>query len=154
MAMAHPTVRCGKPGPSPHTAGSGRLTLAGRGANATHGAYGYAVTDPKEFAKQLFKAGQQPAAWLRSAGHLRDVRDIKVLPSAGSGKYELNAKGAGRGYPWTSRSVRYSRVRYSAFGKIERQHSNQKENSSYGRLMTRHESPSPQNPARSIRSPA
>ena len=35
----------------------------------------YAVTDPKEFAKQLFKAGQQPAAWLRSAGHLRDAAE-------------------------------------------------------------------------------
>jgi hypothetical protein len=37
----------------------------------------YEVTDdPKEFAKQLFKAGQQPAAWLRSAGHLRDAAEV------------------------------------------------------------------------------
>jgi hypothetical protein len=36
----------------------------------------YAVTDdPKDFAKQLFKAGQQPAAWLRSARHLRDAAE-------------------------------------------------------------------------------
>jgi hypothetical protein len=34
----------------------------------------YAVTDPKEFATQLFKAGQQPAAWLRSAGHSSEVQ--------------------------------------------------------------------------------
>ena len=37
----------------------------------------YAVTDdPNEFAKQVFKAGQQPAAWLRSAGHLRDAAEV------------------------------------------------------------------------------
>jgi hypothetical protein len=35
----------------------------------------YAVTDPKEFAERLFKAGQQPASWLRSAGHLRDAAE-------------------------------------------------------------------------------
>jgi hypothetical protein len=32
--------------------------------------------DPNEAAKLLFKAGQQPAAWLRSAGHLRDAAEI------------------------------------------------------------------------------
>jgi hypothetical protein len=32
--------------------------------------------DPNEAAKLLFKAGQQPAAWLRSAGHLRDAAQI------------------------------------------------------------------------------
>jgi hypothetical protein len=37
----------------------------------------YVVTeDPKEFAKQNFKAGQQPAAWLRSAGRLRDAAEV------------------------------------------------------------------------------
>jgi hypothetical protein len=36
-----------------------------------------AVTDdPNEFAKQVFKAGQQPAAWFRSAGHLRDAAEM------------------------------------------------------------------------------
>jgi hypothetical protein len=43
------------------------------------------VTDPKEFAKQLFKAGQQPAAWLRSAGHLRDAAEVIL-------KHELQAE--------------------------------------------------------------
>src|SRR5262249_6830447 len=68
--------------------------------------------------------------------------DVHRRIAAGTSKYGLNAKG--RGYRWTSRSVRYSRVRYSAFGKIERQHSNNKRESSLscGRLMTRHEPPS------------
>jgi hypothetical protein len=49
---------------------------------------GYAVTDdPKEFAKQLFKAGQQPAAWLRSAGRLRDAAEAIL-------KHELPAERA------------------------------------------------------------
>jgi len=47
--------------------------------------------------------------------------------AAGTSKHRLNANG--RGYRWTSRSVRYSRVSYSAFGKIERQHFKTKENS-------------------------
>src|SRR5262249_58499752 len=34
------------------------------------------IDDPKEFAKLLFKAGQQPAAWLWSAGHLRDAAEM------------------------------------------------------------------------------
>ena len=50
--------------------------------------------------------------------------DVHRRIAAGISKYELNAKGAGRVYRWTSRSVRYSRVRYSAFGKIERQKEN------------------------------
>jgi hypothetical protein len=41
--------------------------------------------DPKEFAKQLFKAGQQPAAWLRSAGRLRDAAEVIL-------KHELPAE--------------------------------------------------------------
>jgi hypothetical protein len=45
----------------------------------------YVVTDPNEFAKQLFKAGQQPAAWLRSAGHLRDAAEAIL-------KHELPAE--------------------------------------------------------------
>jgi hypothetical protein len=46
----------------------------------------YAVTDdPKEFAKQLFRAGQQPAAWLRSAGRLRDAAEAIL-------KHELPAE--------------------------------------------------------------
>jgi hypothetical protein len=49
--------------------------------------------------------------------------------AAGTSKYGLNAKGAGRGYRWTSRSVRYSRVRYSAFGKSEVSTPTTKENS-------------------------
>jgi hypothetical protein len=37
----------------------------------------YEVTDdPNEFAKLVFKAGQQPAAWLRSAGHLRNAAEV------------------------------------------------------------------------------
>jgi hypothetical protein len=37
----------------------------------------YVVTaDAKEIAKQTFKAGQQPAAWLRSAGRLRDAAEV------------------------------------------------------------------------------
>ncbi len=37
----------------------------------------YVVTaDSKEIAKQTFKAGQQPAAWLRSAGRLRDAAEV------------------------------------------------------------------------------
>jgi hypothetical protein len=32
--------------------------------------------DSKEFAKRTFKAGQQPAAWLRSAGRLRDAAEV------------------------------------------------------------------------------
>ena len=52
--------------------------------------------------------------------------DVHRRIAAGISKYELNAKGAGRGYRWTSRSVRYSRVRYSAFGKIERQKENKR----------------------------
>jgi hypothetical protein len=47
----------------------------------------YAVTDPKEFAKQLFKAGQQPASWLRSAGRLRDAAEAIL-------KHELPAERA------------------------------------------------------------
>jgi hypothetical protein len=31
--------------------------------------------DRRNFAKQLFKAGQQPASWLRNAGHLRDAAE-------------------------------------------------------------------------------
>jgi len=46
----------------------------------------YEVTDdPKEFAKQLFNAGQQPGAWLRSAGHLRDAAEAIL-------KHELQAE--------------------------------------------------------------
>jgi hypothetical protein len=46
----------------------------------------YAVTDdPKKFAKQLFRAGQQPAAWLRSAGRLRDAAEAIL-------KHELPAE--------------------------------------------------------------
>src|SRR5262245_6729429 len=45
----------------------------------------YAVTDAKEFAKQLFKAGQQPATWLRSAGRLRDAAEAIL-------KHELPAE--------------------------------------------------------------
>jgi hypothetical protein len=46
----------------------------------------YVVTaDPKQLAKQLFKAGQQPAAWLRSAGRLRDAADAIL-------KHELPAE--------------------------------------------------------------
>jgi hypothetical protein len=41
--------------------------------------------DPKEFAKQNFKAGQQPAAWLRSAGRLRDTAEVIL-------KHELQAE--------------------------------------------------------------
>src|SRR5262245_45302676 len=41
--------------------------------------------DPNEFAKQLFKAGQQPAAWLRSAGRLRDAAEVIL-------KHELPAE--------------------------------------------------------------
>jgi len=37
----------------------------------------YVVTaDAKEIAKQTFKAGQLPAAWLRSAGRLRDAAEV------------------------------------------------------------------------------
>ena len=43
------------------------------------------IDDPKEFAKLLFKAGQQPAAWLRSAGHLRDAAEAIL-------KHELPAE--------------------------------------------------------------
>src|SRR5262249_4300767 len=32
--------------------------------------------DPNEFTKLVFKAGQQPASWLRSAGHLRDAAEV------------------------------------------------------------------------------
>jgi hypothetical protein len=47
---------------------------------------GFVVTDdPKEFAKQLFEAGQQPAAWLRSAGRLRDAAEAIL-------KHELPAE--------------------------------------------------------------
>jgi hypothetical protein len=48
----------------------------------------YVVTaDSKEIAKQTFKAGQQPAAWLRSAGRLRDAAEVilkQELPAEGS----------------------------------------------------------------------
>jgi hypothetical protein len=48
----------------------------------------YVVTaDPKQLAKQLFKAGQQPAAWLRSAGRLRDAAEAIL-------KHELPAERA------------------------------------------------------------
>jgi hypothetical protein len=47
----------------------------------------YATADPKEFAKQLFKAGQQPAAWLRSAGRLRDAAEAIL-------KHELSTERA------------------------------------------------------------
>jgi len=48
----------------------------------------YSVTDdPKEFARQVFKAGQQPAAWLRSAGRLRDAAEAIL-------KHELPAERA------------------------------------------------------------
>ena len=43
--------------------------------------------DPKEFARQLFKAGQQPAAWLRSAGRLGDAAEAIL-------KHELSAERA------------------------------------------------------------
>jgi hypothetical protein len=43
------------------------------------------IDDPNEFAKQLFKAGQQSAAWLRSAGHLRDAAEAIL-------KHELPAE--------------------------------------------------------------
>ena len=43
------------------------------------------IDDPKEFAKLLFKAGQQPAAWLRSAEHLRDAAEVIL-------KHELQAE--------------------------------------------------------------
>jgi hypothetical protein len=56
----------------------------------------YVVTeDPKEFAKQNFKAGQQPAAWLRSAGRLRDAAEVILnheLPAETS--YSQAAKAA------------------------------------------------------------
>jgi len=47
----------------------------------------YVVTDadPNEVATLLFKAGQQPAAWLRSAGHLRDAAEMIL-------KHELPAE--------------------------------------------------------------
>jgi len=41
--------------------------------------------DPKDANKLLFKAGQQPAAWLRSAEHLRDAAEIIL-------KHELPAE--------------------------------------------------------------
>jgi len=41
--------------------------------------------DPKDAAKLLFKAAQQPAAWLRSAEHLRDAAEIIL-------KHELPAE--------------------------------------------------------------
>ena len=41
--------------------------------------------DPNEAAKLVFKAGQQPAAWLRSAEHLRDAAEIIL-------KHELPAE--------------------------------------------------------------
>lgn len=45
----------------------------------------YVVTDPNEVAKQLFNAGQQPAAWLRSAARLRDAAEAVL-------KHELPAE--------------------------------------------------------------
>jgi hypothetical protein len=79
MAMATPLV----PGEPP---GAGRAFKRGRQRRVSrllvdrdraiiHLEHMRAVTDPKEFFKQLFKAGQQPAAWLRSAGHLRDAAE-------------------------------------------------------------------------------
>jgi hypothetical protein len=48
----------------------------------------YVVTDdPKEFARQVFKAGQQRAAWLRSAGRLGDAAEAIL-------KHELSAERA------------------------------------------------------------
>jgi hypothetical protein len=48
----------------------------------------YVVTaDSKEIAKQTFKAGQQPAAWFRSAGRLRDAAEAIL-------KHELSAERA------------------------------------------------------------
>ena len=41
--------------------------------------------DPNEFTKLVFKAGQQPASWLRSAGHLRDAAEVIL-------KHELPAE--------------------------------------------------------------
>jgi hypothetical protein len=43
--------------------------------------------DSKEIAKQTFKAGQQPAAWFRSAGRLRDAAEAIL-------KHELSAERA------------------------------------------------------------
>jgi len=34
------------------------------------------TSDPNEITKLVFKAGQQPASWLRSAGHLRDAAEV------------------------------------------------------------------------------
>jgi len=48
----------------------------------------YVVTaDPTEIAKQTFKAGQQPAAWLRSARRLRDAAEAILM-------HELSAERA------------------------------------------------------------
>jgi hypothetical protein len=48
----------------------------------------YVVTaDSTEIAKQTFKAGQQPAAWLRSAGRLRDAAEAILM-------HELSAERA------------------------------------------------------------
>jgi hypothetical protein len=46
-----------------------------------------AMTDDlNEFEKGVFKAGQQPASWLRSAGRLRDAAEVII-------KHELPAEG-------------------------------------------------------------
>jgi hypothetical protein len=38
-----------------------------------------AMTDDlNEFEKGVFKAGQQPASWLRSAGRLRDAAEVII----------------------------------------------------------------------------
>jgi hypothetical protein len=47
--------------------------------------------DPDEFAKGVFKAGQQPGSWLRSAGRLRDAAEAVINHELPAGTAYLHA---------------------------------------------------------------
>ena len=48
--------------------------------------------DLNEFANFVFKAGQQPASWLRSAGHLRDAAEALINHELPAGRLYLQAR--------------------------------------------------------------
>jgi hypothetical protein len=73
------------PGPSSKAAGRGTYSHAmSRSAQCKFvtglraGSAAVMTDDLNENAKQLFKAGQQPASWLRSAGRLRDAAEAII----------------------------------------------------------------------------